>query len=112
MEVFIRSSHAKKAINYEFRFFSDPKKKAQLRLVSFSIDPNWQIKDFFEHWEGPNEGNYECKRVTSPETKCLKEIKQIQEELLREKSHSYNEKIVSSDWLLIYSMQCSSILDI
>ena len=82
-EVLIRKSHGGKGIDFKINnyYLSDDNQQKEDRRYTFSIDPNWEINDFFDHWH-PGTSIYEkwpstkvaCERLLQFELESIKDI--------------------------------------
>lgn len=82
-EVRIRKGHGGKGVEFEFNNFylSEENKKHKERRYTFSIDPNWEINDYFDHWHPGFEAYQQhpttkvaCEKIKELQLKSINEI--------------------------------------
>lgn len=82
-EVRIRKGHGGKGVEFEFNNFylSKENEKHEERRYTFSIDPNWEINDYFDHWHPGFEAYQQhpttkvaCEKIKELQLKSINEI--------------------------------------
>ena len=98
-----------KGVEFRVDYYSlgDGKQYSESRRYTFSIDPNWQINDFFDHWH-PGLRAYEenpttkvaCEKLTDFNLKSIADI--VENRLEAQDSNiELNSHFENNDWKLV-----------
>ncbi len=101
-EVKVRKNHGGKGVEFNFDFFNidDKGKKHKDRRYSLSIDPNWEILDYFDHWESYG-GVLSSEKLKI--NSAQKIITKIKESIIQRTPPQKNKIFKEEKWTLIYS---------
>ncbi len=95
-EVKVRKNHGEKGVEFNIDFFNidDKDKKHKNRRCSLSINPNWEILDYFDDSESLGE-------ISSSEK--LKIITKIKESIIERTPPQKNKIFKGEKWTIVYS---------
>lgn len=109
-EVRIRKGHGGKGVEFEFNNFylSEEHEEHEERRYTFSIDPNWEINDYFDHWHPGFEAYQQhpttivaCEKIKDLQLKSINEItdekiKKTEDKIVR------NPLFENDEWKIVF----------
>lgn len=99
LEVMINKTHGGKGVNFEVNYYFVDKEnnKCKDRRYSFSLDPNWEINDFFDHWI-PDIEEHEKSPSTIVSCEKIKEytLESIQKIIINRLENNTNQPLIQN----------------
>jgi hypothetical protein len=113
-----RKSHGGKGIEFVFSYsevIEEEGFEMNSRRYSFSIDPNWEIRDLFDHWNSAwSEEDKEYKQVATEWLNSYKKGEKLLQELKDEitsKPPEINPLYKTDDFTVIYQIEERNLLN-